>query len=210
MPIQTTLLQPQEIVNQGVVRAAPLGVQFDSILLDPLINPAAIEYVIPALGENGRAFYEDLVAQRTDEEINYNAALGTVQIAFPTNTEYEALFVNSLYSLLSLSCLYLALPFIQEQIGSNSIIVPEFEYARNEGRSSGKHLKDRLLDLIDIYQKEMKRFLCENKDNYTLFESEECDGCEPVARSTKINGVIIYKNKKHRYNYGNGNANYNH
>ncbi len=70
-----TLIKPQEVVNTGLYRAAPVNARFDINLISPYILSTEERFLIPVLG---RAFYDDLVAEQNTAVSNYNPDAGAL------------------------------------------------------------------------------------------------------------------------------------
>ena len=84
-----TLIQPSEIINTGILKAAPLNSRFDSQLLSPWVYFAESRFLLQPKSFMCQEFYDDLIAQKNPTPSNYNSALGTVVQAYPSNAEYE-------------------------------------------------------------------------------------------------------------------------
>lgn len=186
-----TLISAVEIVNQGIVKAAPLSNRFDASILAPQIDIAEQRFLKTFINKE---FYEDLKAQRTPNEIQYNAALGTVQEAYPSNADYEELFTQYLYPYICRSVLYESYPYILVQTDSNSMTLNNPTYGQNAGVKVMQTYRDTMLETLKGTQPLIIDFLCENKDKYPLWDSSKyCKECEKESNSNRSVGFVFYK-----------------
>ena len=125
-----TLITAYEIVNQGIVKAAPFSNRFDAAILASQIDLAEQRFLKIFINPE---FYEDLKAQRTSSEIQYNSDIGVFQKAYPNNADYEELFTQYLYPYICRAVIYESYPYIAIQTESNSLVVNEPSYGQNAG-----------------------------------------------------------------------------
>jgi hypothetical protein len=175
MSTSTTLIQPAEVVNGGILKAAPVSDRFDSSLLGPHIKPAEIRFLRPLLCEE---FYLDPITQKAGIISNYNDKICPIVEAYPNNAVYESLWKEYLLPFLGYSVLWQALPFIGTQIRTTGVLALQSEYAENLDIKGVKYMKDTILTSIEIMTEELRRHLCENKDIYPLFKSDKFCKCE--------------------------------
>ncbi|MCK4884409.1 MAG: hypothetical protein KAS30_06040, partial [Candidatus Diapherotrites archaeon] len=114
MATVTTLIQPPEIVNTGILSAAPLNSRFDASKLSSVVHLAEDRFLKTFICAE---FYADLVAQKNTVPSNYNTDLGPLVQAYPLNADSEFLWTEYLLSFLSRAVYYLALPEIVLQTG---------------------------------------------------------------------------------------------
>jgi hypothetical protein len=199
MSTSTTLIQPAEVVNGGILKAAPVSDRFDSSLLAAHVKPAEIRFLRPLLCED---FYLDLIAEKNGIVSNYNDKICPIVEAYPNNATYETLWKEYLLPFLGYSVLWQSLPFIGVQVASTGILELQSDYSQNTGISGVKFMQDTLLTSIEVMTEELRRHLCENKDIYPLFKSDkfckcECnnDDCNECKRSkvhaSKL-GIMFY------------------
>jgi hypothetical protein len=199
MSTASTLIQPQEVVNDGILNGGP---------------PAEIRFLRPLLCE---AFYLDLIATKTNPTSNYNPAICPVTEAYPSNPVYESLWKEYLLPFLSYCVLFQSAPFIAVQIASNGILAGHTQFSETKDISGAKYIQDTLLTTIEILKEDLRRHLCENKELYPLFCADchcVCDcngeGCHE-CKNSKVHaprlGVVLY-NKNKRHNNKNNNNDY--
>ena len=190
MSTSTTLIQPQEVVNDGILKGAPFSDRFDSSLVAAHIKPAEIRFLRPLLCED---LYLNLINTKENLISNYNAAICPIVEAYQNNATYENLWKEYLLPFLSYSVLYQAAPFIGVQISSSGILSMNTEFSENTGIKGVKFIQDTLLTTIEILKEELRRHLCENKELYPLFCYDchcKCDcnknDCKECKRSSPI------------------------
>lgn len=203
MSAATTLISPNEVVNGGIVRPVPLNSRFDSQLLAPNVAIAEERFLIPCLC---RSFYEDLIAQKTSDDSNYNINIGPVVEKFSTNADYETLWKNYLQEVTARAVYIMSLNNIGIQTGSNGIYLNNSEYSQNAGLSGMKWTQDQELQKLELSVKRMKRYLCENATLYPLWPKDrfckecgcscedncDCETMQPKEGYNKKFGIIIY------------------
>lgn len=177
----TTLIQPSEVVNGGLLKATPLNARFDLTLIAPHIADAERLHVVPTICE---AFYDALIAKKAGAISNYNTSIGPISKAFPevADAAYETLWTKHLMSLCCWAVYYEALPFIAMQSGSNGVYIPQGEHAQNAGVSGAKFLQDTALRRLRSLQDVVREYLCANADSFPDFcKSDICTGCDDAA-----------------------------
>lgn len=193
----TTLIQPQEITNAGVLKAAPISSRFDAALLSAHIKPAEIRFLRPIICEE---FYLYLIEQKGGTVSNYNAAIcPDLAEAFPTAAELETLWREYLLPFLSYAVLWQALPTIGVQIASAGIFSGDTYGGQGQGIEGVKFLQDSILTTIEIMQADLLRYLCKNKSVYPLFcaecvcpcESSDCCDDKTASGAPGL-GVVFY------------------
>ena len=170
-----TLIQANEIVNQGILKAAPLSNRFDASLLAPHLDMAESRFLKTFINKE---FFDDLLTQRNTNQINYNAKINPVEIGFPNNADYEELFSQYLYPYIARSTVYEAYPFIAVQIGSNGLFLNDAGYGQNSGVKTMNLYRDSMLQTLNGSKPQIIDFLCKNKDKYPLWDdSTFCADC---------------------------------
>jgi hypothetical protein len=206
MSAALTLISANEVVNGGIVRPVPLNSRFDSQLLAPNIPTAEERFLIKNC--LCRAFYEDLIAQKTTDQSNYNPKIGTgVVPKFGTNANYETLWKNYLQEVTARAVYFMSLDDVVLQTGSNGLFSNASMYAQNGGLAGLKYKKDGELEKINLAINRMKRYLCENSDLFPLWPDDkfckDCgcscdDSCDCTSKQVKdkdpnlLGGIIIY------------------
>ena len=188
-----TLITAFEIVNQGIVKAAPLSNRFDASVLAPQMDTAEQRFLKLFINPE---FYEDLKAQRTTNEIQYNADLnnGSTQIAFPNNPDYEELFTQYLYPYICRSVVYESYPYIVTQTASNGMFENQPSWGQNSGVKTMQVYRDTMLQTLEGTKPLIIKFLCENKDKYPLWDSEKhCDECKKEKIEGRKTGFVFKK-----------------
>lgn len=171
-----TLITANEIVNQGLLKAAPLSNRFDASLISPQIDISEQRFLKTFINPE---FYADLLAQRTTNEIQYNSDLGAIEIAFPSNADYEELFTQWLFPYISRAVVYESYPFISVQTESNGLFENNTQYGQNSGIKTMQLFRDNMLGVLKGTKPKIISFLCENKDKYPLWEySKYCKSCD--------------------------------
>lgn len=175
MSAATTLISPNEVVNGGIVRPVPLNSRFDSQLLAPNVAVAEEDFLIDYLC---RDFYNDLIAQKTTDDSNYNTDIGPIVPKFANNADYENLWRNYLQEYTARAVFYYSIDDIAMQTGSNGIYLNNSEYSQNAGTSGLKFKEDRVLKKLKAARKRMLRFLCKNAALYPLWPKDTfCKAC---------------------------------
>ena len=193
-----TLIQPQEITNAGILRAAPISSRFDAALLSAHIKPAELRFLRPLICEE---FYLYLIEQKAGRVSNYNAAICPDLLdAFPSAPELENLWREYLLPFLSYAVLWQALPTIGLQIASAGIFNNDAQFGAGQGVDGVKFLQDTILTTIDVLKADLLRHLCKNRATYPLFcadcvcPCDHGDGCQ--CDDTKANGgslgIVFY------------------
>ena len=186
-----TLITAYEIVNQGIVKAAPFSNRFDAAILASQIDLAEQRFLKIFINPE---FYEDLRAQRTTNEIQYNSDLGTFQIAFPSNADYEELFTQYLYPYICRSVIYESYPYIATKTASNGLLVNEPSYGSNGGLKLSKAQEDKMLGTLEGSKVDIIKYLCDNKDKYPLWDSSKyCDECKQENEEGRKIGFVFKK-----------------
>lgn len=204
MSAAITLISANEVVNGGIVRPVPTNSRFDAQLLAPNIPIAEERILIPALC---RAFYDDLIAQKTSDDSNYNINIGPIVLKFGGNANYEFLWRNYLQEVTARAVFMMSIDNIVLQTGSNGLFINNSQYAEAAGLEGMKVKEDRELEKLNLATQRMKAYLCKNKDlfalwPYTLFCKECCgsscsDSCdctdfEPKNKGTNNSFIIMY------------------
>jgi len=186
-----TLIQAEEVVNQGIVKGSPLSSRFDASQISPNIEEAERRFFKTFINDE---FYNDLVAQKNPTPSNYNNDLGPIVLAYPNNALYETLWTQKFFSYLSRACYHESLDNIVVQIGSNGAFVNDTEYGQNVGISGLKFLKDSALQTLEGMQPSIIKYLCDNKANYPLWNSEEyCGECSDNKSDLGRTGGFVFK-----------------
>ena len=80
------------------------------------------------------------------------------------------------------------------QIGSNGAFVNDTEFGQNVGISGLKFLKDSALQTLEGMKPSIIEFLCKNKENYPLWDSEPyCDDCHDQKTDQGRTGGFVFK-----------------
>jgi hypothetical protein len=197
--MSTTLIQPQEVVNGGIVNAAPISDRFDAALLGAHVKPAEIRFLRPILCE---AFYLDLIETKENLISSYNAAICPIVEAYPSDPVKEKLWVEYVLPFLSYCVLWQSAPFIGTQIASNGILEMNTQFSTPTGKSGAKYIQDSLLSTIEILSENLKRYLCKNKELFPLFCDEchckcdcnktDCCECSDSKLSGPKIGIVFY------------------
>jgi hypothetical protein len=170
-----TLIKANEIVNQGILKAAPLSNRFDASLLASHLDMAETRFLKTFIND---AFFKDLLLQRNANQINYNIKIGPIEVGFPTNADYEELFSQYLYPYIARSTVYEAYPFIAVQIGSNGLFLNDAGYGQNSGVKTMNLYRDSMLQTLNGSKPLIIDFLCANKDKYPLWDDTKfCRDC---------------------------------
>lgn len=187
-----TLIKPHEIVNTGILSAAPLNSRFDASKLSSVVHLAEDRFLKTIVCA---AFYTDLVSQKNTTDSNYNPDLGPIVEAYPSNADYEFLWTEFLLSYLSRAVYYLALPEIVLQTGSNGLFLNNTEFSSNSGLDGLKFMQDTQLQNLERRRPFIIDYLCKNKDTYPLFCEEDicncCSDCTEVESGSNL-GIILY------------------
>ena len=77
-----TLIQAEEVVNQGIVKGSPLSNRFDASQIAFNIPEAERRFLKTFINSE---FFDNLVAEKNPIPSNYNPDLGPIVLAYPTN-----------------------------------------------------------------------------------------------------------------------------
>lgn len=190
----TTLIQPSEIVNGGIVRPVPTTVRFDAQLLAPHVQAAELKFIKYKLCAD---LYNDMIAQKNPTPSNYNPNVGPIVQAFPSDPNYETLWTEYLLSLTSYAVFYIALPFISVQTGTNGLYLNDSQFGENAGLKGSKYLQDATLNnQIEPISDAMLDFLCNNAADYPLFKSDlKCKDCGCDCGESECKGLTSCRKK---------------
>lgn len=169
-----SLIKPQEVVNTGIYRAAPVNTRFDINIISPHIQSAEERFVVPIMGT---ALYNDMVANQNPLVSNYNPDAGALVDKFPLNANYESLWTLYLLRFIGYVIYYEALPYLTFQVSSKGIFTNDSEFASNGGLAAVKFMQDNTLQKIDNLKPLIDKYLCDNKTSFPLFNSKHC-GCD--------------------------------
>jgi len=194
MSTVTTLIQPAEIVNAGIVKATPLSSRFDASQIAPWIGIAEKRFLLEPKSFMCKTFYDDLLAEKNPTPSQYNPAIPPLVDAFPSNAAYETLWKEHLLTYLSLASYVVALPSISMQTGSNGLFYNNTEFSNNAGAEGMKLMQDTQMQNLNDLKACMIQFLCDNKDNYPLFCTKRLckDDCPTDDHNGRDLGIIFY------------------
>lgn len=185
--IQTpTLIQPNEVVNGGVLKSTPLNARFDVSLIAPHIADAERLHVVPVICQ---AFYDALKTKKAFAVSNYNTSINAITKAFPdsSDTAYETLWRSYLMPLCAWATYYEALPFIAIQTGSSGPMAIQPEYAQNTGVAGVKLLQDTALRRIRALSDVTLEYLCANAAKFSDFcKTDLCTGCDDGPEDSDV------------------------
>jgi hypothetical protein len=191
-----TLIQPNEVVNGGVLKPTPLSARFDVTLIAPHIEVAMERHVIPVICQ---AFYDVLLLKKANRVSNYNTVVGTLTPAFVgTDTALEAFWRKYLLDFCALAVYYEAIPYLTLQTGSNGIITPQVQYGQSASVSSSKYLQDTVMDRLNFLGSRIRKYLCDNHTDFPDFcyssLCEQACGCgdEKTTNLTGGNFGLFY------------------
>ena len=188
-----SLMKPQEIVNQGIVKVGPQDTRFDAALLSAHLDNAERKYIRDAIGAD---FYDTLKTLRNAATINYNPALGAIVTMFPTEPDLENLFINEkLYDLLAYSVICEALPSIHFKLSSTGVNVNAPNYAVSAGANDMRYLQDRYKENIRFLTEEVQNYLCKNSTLFTPYNFDStlfCDSCNNTNTKSKFPTLPIF------------------
>ncbi len=186
-----TLIQASEVVNQGIVRGAPIGNRFDASQIAPNIAEGERRFLKNFINSE---FFADLLAEKNATPCNYNIDIGPIVQAFPTNTAYETLWTQWLFPYLSKTSLFESITWIVIQIGSNGAFLNNTQFGENIGIAGLKQVKDDLLQSIEGVQPSIIKFLCDNKTDYPLWDyTGYCDDCDNSKNKIGRNAGFVLR-----------------
>lgn len=192
------IINPNEVINGGIVRPTPLNARFDVQLLAPNVNVAELRFIKPLLCAD---LYNDMIAEKNASDANYNPNVGALVAKFPTNAAYEALWVAYLQELCARAVYFVSLPNIAFQTGSNGVYNNNSEFAQNAGDKGFKILQDNETQAITALTGAIKQYLCDNRADFPLYPADEkcecssdceCDTCSGLSPYTKQNFGLIF------------------
>lgn len=170
-------LKPIEVVNGGILRAAPTNLRFDATMLASHIMSADVNYILPVLGQG---LYAYMVANRTTGTINYNTALGAIVPAF-TDPILEAFFTGQgVYTLMCYAIVLEALPFVHFQITSTGVKVKDDQNSAAAQSEDVRYMADTMQTRINTLSRKIKEYLCANEATFAPFGFVGSEiGCKP-------------------------------
>jgi hypothetical protein len=205
-----TLIKAEEIVNTGIFRPAPVTARFDINIISPHVADSEERFVVPVLGIN---LYDDMVLNQNTAISNYNPDVGAIVQKFPLFPFYETLWTKYLMRYVANCVFYESLPFIVLQVSSKGMFVNNSEFAQNGGVQGAKFMQDTILQRIDSQKELILDYLCKNKADFPLFDSEKkcpcnneeecgacdcncgilggCERCNKVYKNNKLN-ILFY------------------
>jgi len=191
MSTETTLIQAEEVVNQGILKGSPLSSRFDASQISPNIAEGERRFFKTFINVE---FYDALVNQKNPVPSNYNPDLGPIVLAYPTNADYETLWKEKFFPFLSRACYHESLDNIVIQIGSNGGFVNHTEYGDNVGIKGLKFLKDSALQTLEGMTPDIIKYLCDNKDKYPLWDAEPyCGECDKSKSDLGRTGGFVFR-----------------
>lgn len=185
-----TLIKAEEVVNQGILKGAPLSSRFDSSQISPNISEAEDRFFKTFINEE---FYDNLIFEMNPLASNYNPDLGPVVLKYPTNPLYETLWTQYFFTYLSWAAYHESLDGIVVQIGSNGAFLNHTEYGDSIGIKGLKFLKDSALQTLQGKKPRIIKYLCDNKTDYPLWDSEPyCDECSGTKNDSGKTGGFVF------------------
>ena len=197
-----TLIQAEEVVNQGILKGSPLSSRFDASQIAPNIAEGERRFLKTFINEE---FFDDLIAEKNPTPSNYNPDLGLIVLAFPNQADYELLWTQHLFPYLSRTSYYESLDGIVIQVGSNGAFLNDTQFGTNVGIQGLKYMKDAALEWLNGRQPDIITFLCENEAEYPLFDrTGHCADCDNLKNKTGRNAGFVLRKK-----VNNGQQNFN-
>lgn len=179
-----TILQAKEIVNNGFLQKVPISNRFDYSLLAPHIKSAEKRFLL----ENSfisQEFYDDLKSKVVNKLSNYNSSIGPLAEKYNSGgatplPAYETLYKNYLQEFISYAVLFEALPFLHIKLGSAGVGHLDGNMVQPVSLGTLKYLRDEINDRAARLKDSMRDFLCENKNNYSLWgdDNAHCGECD--------------------------------
>lgn len=193
MSTATTLIRASEVVNQGIVKGAPISNRFDASLFAPNVNVAEINYLKPLIDGD---FFNDLIATRNNNDCNYNSANGPIVEAFPNNPNYERLWKEKLFPYLSRAVYIQSIGSIMLQTKSQGVEMYSSQFGESAGIKGWKLIEDKERNTIEILKEDLKIFLCAHKADYPLWDSNNfCSDCSENKTTSYNLGFTFYKTR---------------
>ena len=191
----TSLIQASEVINGGIVRPVPTNARFDSQLVAPHLAVAENRFLLPIICA---AMYADMISKKNATPSNYNPNIGSIVQVFPADANYETLWTEFVMQLCAYGVLYMSLPFIGIQTGSNGLFINESQFAESAGIKGVKYLQDTILDNhIELIGQRLLEYLCDNAADYPLFPvDDKCQNCGCGCGQSNCNGLSTCPNKQ--------------
>lgn len=192
--IQEYLLTfPQEVAGIDLQSPNPESTALSQRTVANNIAPAETRYLLPLLGKE---LLDDMIANRNSVPSSYPSGGPNVE-KFPSNAAYEDLWKRFLLNYISQGVLLETLPFIQYQISQQGIVAKDTEYSKHSGKEGLGRITDQLNTRIGILEEQIKKHICENRDDFPLYPVDElCDDCG--CKDCGYTGYIYLLNKKVR------------
>ena len=177
-----------EVVGSGVLRPTPLNVRFDQQLLAPNITIAEQRWLVPLLGD---ALYADMVADQAA------AATPPTTPKF-TNVNYQALWDRFLWQYNARAVVYESSVDIGIQTGANGFYLNNTETSENAGVSGMRLKQDFTKEQLMTLQGSIKKYLCENKTLFPLYDADKNCNCLDESRTKQGRGINVAITEKMR------------
>jgi len=189
--IQEYLLTfPQEVLALNLSAPSPATTALSRANVAQSIQTAEIRFLLPLLGEE---LFNDMLAERNNVPSSYPSG-GPNVAKFPTKASYEELWKRYLWNYTGQAVLLEATPFIHYKVTQAGVQKDQTEYSKHGGKEGLGAITDRLQQRLDALEEQIKKYICENRDGFPLYDFDEnCDcGCEACG----YRGYIYKLNKK--------------
>lgn len=195
--MKKTIFLKQEINNGGAFGGLPIDNSFDvSLITDFNIMNAEKRF----LTQNcliSKTMYKDMIDKRNTQPSQYNPDLTPVVAKFPTNADYEALWVFGLRDYLLHCTLYESFYNIVYGVGSGGIFLNDSQTGQNAGLAALKATKNNLLGQIQTFEETLIEYLDDNADKYPLRYDDVCTECNHKKELCKCSSsrakIMIFK-----------------
>lgn len=177
--VEGVLIQPNEVIDGGVLRGGPLNVRFDPAVIASHIQDAEDRWLREVLCDD---LYNDMVAKVNPAGVsNYNSSCGPLVTKYVTGSEphdsYEAFWLARLWRYATWAVVLEALPFITIQLGSAGAFFNNNEFGENIQISGAKWLGDTMQERVETQREQIIKYLCANADDLPLWGECHCSTC---------------------------------
>jgi hypothetical protein len=169
--MQQTLLYPNEIIGFGVGKPSPLASRMSADSVAPHLLQLELIWLEPVLGKK---MLDDMKSKMSGAS-NNNPNAGAIVVKFPNDPNYETLFEDYILPYMGNAFSVYYLPFSKVTIGANGAQTLTMANANPAETSDLIRLESTLKDNALVLRKRILDFLCENKANYPLYDSRDCD-----------------------------------
>lgn len=170
-----TLLFPTELIGYGVGKPSPITSRLPADKISPHLLSFETIWLDTVIGIK---MLKDMISKMNPLPSNYNPNGGPLEIKFPADPNYEALFKDYILPYAGMAFAFYYLPYSKVEIGAAGAHTYEIKDGIPAAAEDMKALGQSLNIAANKLKDRLINFLCENKIDYPLFDDKECPcGC---------------------------------